>query len=62
MAGVGLHISQALKGRAKKSLEFTQLVKAIGAAAALDSAGGAARRQRMRSPRQRRRRLPSAGH
>ena len=33
-SGVGLHISQALKGRAKKALEFTQLIKAIGAAAA----------------------------
>ena len=31
MAGVGLHISQALKGRSKKALEFTQLIKAIGA-------------------------------
>ena len=30
-SGVGLHISQALKGRAKKALEFTQLIKAIGA-------------------------------
>lgn len=31
MAAVGLHISQALKGRSKKALEFTQLIKAIGA-------------------------------
>ena len=34
MAGVGLHISQALKGKGgvrTKSLEFTQLIKAIGA-------------------------------
>jgi len=31
MAAVGLHISQALKGRSKKALEFTQLIKSIGA-------------------------------
>jgi hypothetical protein len=61
MAGVGLHISQALKGRAKKSLEFTQLIKAIGAAAPRAGAGAAARRQRARPLRQRRRRLPVAG-
>ncbi len=29
--GLALHISQLAKGHGKKSLEFTQLIKAIGA-------------------------------
>ena len=32
-SGLGLHIAQLAKGHGKKSLEFTQLIKAIGACA-----------------------------
>ena len=54
MAGVGLHISQALKGRSKKALEFTQLITAIGAcvgSCCLATARGGARvRRRVVTP------------